>query len=187
MRLRWLLVPVLLLGCAAGGFAWFQMTYAHRHCTASAFIVLSIYAGDHGGRFPEHPQGFGDAMKLAMQSDDDAWLFSAPGDDGRNLLVAGDVNENLCTRAYVPGLTERSNGRLALLFDRYPTPGGDHFRSPWGTPLRDVVFVQGPGTIPEAKWPAFVQEQIGLLVEAGISKDTAEEIYKDRQPQPFSK
>jgi hypothetical protein len=64
------------------------------------------------------------------------------------------------------------------VFDRYPTRGGDHFRRPWGPPLRDVALLDGSMlSIREEKWPEFRRKQVELLVAEGISQADAEKLY----------
>jgi hypothetical protein len=86
--------------------------------------------------------------------------------------------EERCTRAYVQGLSDTNNPRIALVFDRYPTRGGDHFRRPWGPPLREVAMLDGSmEVIREEKWPEFRRRQIELLVAESISRAQAEKLY----------
>jgi hypothetical protein len=139
---------------------------------------------DHGGRYPFSSNGFGDAIVLLLRENTNAPArhFTAPGDDGslleECLKNGSNVPEERCTRAYVQGLCY-TNWGIALVFDRYPTRGGDHFRRPWGPLLREV-WVAGGGheIINESKWPEFRQKQIELLVAAGISREEAERYYE---------
>jgi hypothetical protein len=78
----------------------------------------------------------------------------------------------------VQGLGDTNNPEIAVVFDRYPTPGGDHFRRPWGPLLRDVALLDGSMlSIPEKRWPEFRRKQIELLVAEGISRAQAEKLY----------
>jgi hypothetical protein len=155
----------------------------HQHCMKQTGLSLRTYAIDHDGKFPFHTNGLGDAILLLLKEDlCPPAMFTAPGDDG-NLLkeclrTGAHMPEERCTRAYVQGLSETNNPEIALVFDRYPTPGGDHGRRPWGPPLREVALVDGGmQTIPEKKWPEFRRKQIELLVAEGFSRITAEKLY----------
>ena len=156
---------------------------AHEHCMKQTGLSLRTYAIDHDGKFPFHTNGFGDAIVLLLK--EDLCLppaFTAPGDDGSLLKecqrTGAHMPEERCTRAYVQGLSDTNNPMIALVFDRYPTPGGDHFRRPWGPLLRDVALLDGSMlSIPEKKWAEFRRKQIELLVAEGISKAQAEKLY----------
>ena len=156
----------------------------HQHCMKGTGLTFLHYAGEHGGRFPFHTNGFGDAIvTLLKELPDDPRLFTAPGDDGTLLSKfmesGGNVPEERCTRAYVQGLSEGSNPEIALIFDRYPTRGGDHSRSPWRTKLREVWMLgSGLKIIKERDWPEFARKQIELLVAEGITRSEAEEYYR---------
>lgn len=147
-------------------------------------LSLLAYASDHDSRFPFHTNGFGDAILLLLkESSDDPRLFTAPGDDGRLLkecLRSGaNVPEERCTRAYVQGLCETNDPNIALIFDRYPTRGGDHFRRPWGPPLREVWMLGASHQIiHEKNWAKFIQKQVELLVAEGIPRGEAEKYYQ---------
>jgi hypothetical protein len=94
------------------------------------------------------------------------------------MKTGAHVPEERCTRAYVQGLSDTNNPEIALVFDRYPTRGGDHFRRPWGPRLRDVGMLDGSMvSVREEKWPEFRRKQIELLVAEGISRTQAEELY----------
>ena len=109
-------------------------------------------------------------------------VYTAPDDDARRLLecvrTGTHLPEDACTRAYVQGLSETNDHSICLMFDRYPTPGGDHGRRPWKPLLREVCMLDGSmQKIPETDWPAFHAKQIELLLAAGISRETAEKLY----------
>jgi hypothetical protein len=160
-----------------------NLFHAHEHCMKNAGFSFLNYAADHDGRFPYHTNGFGDALLLLVaEQGDDPRLFVAPGDDGSlfkaHLKSGADVPEAQCTRAYVQGLCETNNPEIALIFDRYPTRGGDHFRRPWGPKLREIWLLGGGHQIiPEKRWPAFRERQIQLLLGAGITGEAAEAYY----------
>jgi hypothetical protein len=156
---------------------------AHEHCMKQTGLSLRTYALDHGGRFPFHTNGFGDAILLLIKElGDDPRLFTAPGDNGslyrKCVKTSAHMPEERCTRAYVQGLSDTNNPQIALVFDRYPTREGDHFRRPWGPRLREVAMLDGSmEVIREEKWPEFRRKQIELLVAEGITRAQEEELY----------
>ena len=94
-----------------------------------------------------------------------------------------DASENEFGRVYVQGLTETNDPEIALLFDKLPTPGGDHchFLPRISAPLVREVWMIGSDhrTIRESEWPAFAKRQIELLVAAGIAREQAERYYSE--------
>ncbi|MBE0545056.1 MAG: hypothetical protein IH623_27265 [Verrucomicrobia bacterium] len=189
---RWLLGLAVSLGLllltVVGAFlviGHFNLFGAHQHCSKGLGLLLRQYASNHDGNYPVHTNGFGDALLLLITEDDHANLrhLVAPGDDGKMLLECLeknlDVPEEKCSRIYIQGLSE-TNGDdgVALVFDAYPTPGGDHFRRPWGKPIRDVVMASGSVEfIPEMRWPAFAQDQIERLVRLGRERRELEKLF----------
>ncbi len=175
------LVVLLPVGWVTAMFL--NLFHAHEHCMKGAGLSLSQFALEHKGKYPFHTNGFGDALIVLLKElPDDPRLFTAPGDDGsllkKYLKTEGDVPEERCTRAYVQGLSESNNPDIALLFDRYPTRGGDHFRRPWGPPLREVWLLGGGHSIlNESAWPEFARKQIELLVAEGIPRSEAEKYF----------
>ena len=164
---------------------YFNLFHAHEHCSKVLGSALLMYAHDHEGQYPYHTNGFGDALLLLVKGGElpDVHWITAPGDDGtmyrRCLTNSLDVPENQCTRIYIQGLSESNAAdRVALVFDKYPTPGGDHFRHPWREPTRDVVmsdhFVEW---ISEKRWPAFAREQIAKLVKLGFEQPELESLF----------
>jgi hypothetical protein len=85
---------------------------------------------------------------------------------------------------YVQGLSVTNKPEIALLFDKLPTPGGDHCHllSRMFAPLGREVWTVGNGMrfVPEAKWPSYSKEQIELLVAAGIARKQAEMYYSEK-------
>ena len=191
-RKRWLVgtttgLGFLLLLFFGSFFAigYFNLFHAHEHCIKNSGMSLRIYASEHFGQFPLHTNGFGDAIVtfLKENSPDDARYFAAPGDDGHLLkkcLETGThMREAQCTRTYVEGLSETNNPEIAMVFDRYPTRGGDHFRRPWGPLLREVCLADGSmQVIHENNWPEFQRKQIALLVADGFARPEVEKLYK---------
>jgi hypothetical protein len=156
---------------------------AHRHCIKIAVLQLLTYADANGGRFPDHPTGYGDALLLV---DEEIYPFlTGPGYDPavfREAKAAGrGLPEEACGRVYVRGLTTKVSSRVALLFDKRSTPGGDHCHWPmrlWAPRGREVVFPDATMEfVRDGDWPAFAAEQIELLVEAGIPRAEAERLY----------
>ena len=177
-------IPLLVFG-AFFLIGWLNLFHAHEHCIKQTGLLLRVYATEHGGRFPTDTNGFGDAILLLLKanSEDDARLFTAPGDDGnvlkQSLRTAAHVQERQCTRAYVQGLSETNNPMIAIVFDRYPTHGGDHFRRPWGPLLREVCLLDGSmEVVREVKWSEFRRTQIDLLVAEGRDRARAEMLYE---------
>jgi len=57
-----------LVACVGG--AWLHhLGKVHRHCMKMAGFVLSDYAREHGGVFPYHTNGFGDALLLLVKEE----------------------------------------------------------------------------------------------------------------------
>lgn len=153
----------------------------HAHCWKMADGYLAQYAQEHGGRFPFHTNGYGDAVLLIP----DVWLgcFSGPGHDTKAWEEArrtgSDVPEDQCGRVYVQGLSATNDPEIILLFDKIPSPGDHrHLFSRIGAPqVRDVVKIGGVEIIPESEWPAIAKRQVELLVAAGIAREQAELYY----------
>jgi hypothetical protein len=178
------LAAMLMLAGLVVTVFFFVAYYDHQHCVRITGGLLSSYALNHTGKYPFHTNGFGDAILLLLQESNErqARFFSAPGDNAallRDCLKTGkDVPEERCSRAYVQGLGETNNPAIAVVFDRYPTRGGDHRRRPWGPPMREVCLVGGDiDFILETDWPAFRAKQVELLVAEGISRSEAEKLY----------
>ena len=93
------------------------------------------------------------------------------------------MTEKAFGRVYVQGLSQGDNSRIAILFDKMPTPGGDHchlFSRLWAPQGREVYTVSdGMHFVPESEWPAYAKRQVELLVEAGIPQPQAESYYSD--------
>jgi len=189
---RWVIGGVVGL---AGLFVAFMFAMAflnpfhrHEHCIRQTGLGFRLYANDHHGEYPFHPNGFGDALLLLVRSNHTyVAMITAPGDDGHYfeecLKTGADVPEARCSRVYVQGLREASNPQLAMVFDRRPTRGGDHWRRPWGPLMRDVCLADGSVLfLNESGWPAFAKQQIELLVQEGFSRTEAERLYAPASP-----
>ena len=157
----------------------------HAHCMKGGGLSLMAYAHDHGGRFPFHTNGYGDALLLVNDGWDEA--LTGPGYNARVFERARrtgeDAPEAEFGRVYVQGLSDTNNPEIAILFDKLPTPGGDHchlFRRMRAALGREVWTIgSGMLFIPESKWPAYSKSQIELLVAAGISRQEAEMYYAE--------
>jgi hypothetical protein len=191
LKKRWQLLLAVLIVLPLLTFAGlfligiFNVFHAHEHCSKVASSAFSMYASDHEGRYPFHTNGFGDALLLLVkegQLPDPRWI-TAPGDDGKVykdcLQKGSNVPEEKCTRIYIQGLSEtNAYDDVVMMFDKYPTPGGDHFRRPWGTPIRDVVMSDGRVQfISEERWPTFASEQIERLVKLGFQRQELEKLF----------
>ena len=167
--------------------------HAHEHCIKVAGSAFRMYALDHHGDFPSHTNGFGNALLLLVNGEylgDPNYKhvtgpITGPGDDGslfRRALKTGErIPEQACSRIYIQGLSESNNPNIAILWDKKPTRGGDHFRKPWGPLLHEVCLLDGSmQIISEKRWPEFVSNQVALLVRDGIPETTAMRYYEIR-------
>jgi len=172
---------MVLLGFAAGAVAFSiiyvrahplvfnESFFGHAHCMKSAGLGLESYAADHGGRFPFHANGCSAALALAS---------SGGYCSDSELTGPGYVR-----RVYVQGLNRTNDGEIAILFDKVPTPGGDHchfFHRMRAASGREVYTIgSGMRFIPEREWSKYTREQVSLLVAAGISRPQAEAYYSE--------
>jgi hypothetical protein len=186
IRKRYIVIGVLvvLVGLAVPVYRW-VFPPAHQHCMKQAIFIFSGYASENDGRFPESEKGWGDALlKLGSADHTDSWIPYIVGidDDGSHLIEAlelgVDVDEARCTRVYVQGLSEDSLHGTAILFDRDSEPGGDHFRSRFGEPLREVLTAGGSNEmIKDRDWPDYVEKQKQLLLDQGFDEARINEVY----------
>jgi hypothetical protein len=147
--------------------------------------LLQQYAHDHGGHFPYHTNGYGDALLLVNAGWDAA--LTGPGYNARVFERARQTGEDAPEiefgRVYVQGLSETNSPEMAILFDKLPTPGGDHchlLRRLCAPLAREVFTIDGSRkVIPECEWPAYSRQQIDLLVSSGIPKEQAETYYTE--------
>ena len=159
----------------------------HALCIAAAGLTLVTYAKVHEGRFPFHTNGFGDALVSLLRStgESSTSIITGANDDGgvfRDALANGThVPQELCSRIYVQGLSETNGARIAILFDKEPSPGGDHchgLRRIFAPSTREAAFTDGSHeTVLETAWPQFAASQIDLLIAAGLTRSNAEAIY----------
>ncbi len=158
----------------------------HAHCIKAATLGLLNYADQHQGKFPAHPGGYGDALLLL----DPIYFYAltGPGYDELPLIKAKQEGQHLteeeCGRVYIQGLTTKLNSgssKIVVLFDKLPTPGGDHchFLYRLFAPLgREVGYADGHSEfVTEQDWTEFAQGQINLLANEGIQRDEAKRLY----------
>jgi hypothetical protein len=190
MRRFWLglLVIVFLAVLAAAYVRNHPLVFleAHAHCIQMAGIGLENYADRHDGKYPFHPKGYGNALLLMDAEFYDT--LTGPGYDAAPFYEAKkagkDLPEEECGRVYVQGLTTKSNWEIALLFDKLPTPGGDHCHLPirlWAPLCREVCCLHaGRMIVRESDWPEFAKKQVELLVEEGFERAEAERLYASK-------
>lgn len=158
--------------------------FSHAHCIKGGGLDLERYAHEHGGMFPFHTNGYGDALVLVNNGWDEA--LTGPGYDTkvfeRARNTGEDVPESEFGRMYVQGLSTTNSPEIAILFDKLSTPGGDHchlFRRMFAPPGREVWTIGGDMRfVPETKWPVYAKEQIELLLAAGIARKQAEMYFR---------
>ena len=177
---------VLLIGGSfLAALAYWSLAVVHQHCLTQALTALHTYADNHDGKLPVSPKGFGDALLLLCQESliSSNSVLVAPGGDTKvfddALSGSHEVDEQQCSRVYVQGLTNKDSGRIAVLFDRNPSRGGDHNRRPWGALVREVGFLDSTmSVISEADWPNFARHQIELLADhPAIDQSKVIELY----------
>lgn len=159
---------------------------AHAHCIKYAALVLLEYTDKNQGRFPYHPKGYGNA--LLFLDEDSFNCLTGPGYDAGPFHEAKrlgrDLPEEECGRVYVQGLTIKCDGQIALLFDKLPTPGGDHCHLPariWAPLGREVCYKDGHSEfVRESDWPEFAEKQVNLLEKEGIARQEAERLYASK-------
>lgn len=189
---RWLLglaVLVVLLTAwyvHAHPLVFNESFWTHAHCMKIGYFALLDYADSHDGKFPQHSGGYGNALLLLRE--DDYLFVTGPGYDVAPFREAkrtgAELAEHDCGRVYVQGLTRKSDSRIVILFDKLPTPGGDHCHiiarllAPLG---REVTNVSGEMQfIQERNWSEFSVQQVELLVGAGFPRAEAERLYASK-------
>jgi hypothetical protein len=189
-RWRWLLLILVLATILLFVYVennpliFNESLWQHAHCIKIASFELWGYAESHGGKFPYQPKGYGNALLLLDETT--FHTLTGPGYDAAPFHDAKrngvELSEEDCGRVYIQGLTQKSNPEIAILFDKIPTPGGDHCHFPnrlWAPLCREVCLV-GPGTtrrIEETEWPEFAKKQVELLVREGFPRKEAERLY----------
>lgn len=192
-KLGWLSLATGLLIAFAVGLAVYlrfnplvfnESFFGHAHCIKAAGLSLLMWAEDHGGQLPVHPNGCGDALLMMTNYVLVLGPITGPGYDTRIFEEAtatkGNVKEELCGRVYVQGLSNTNSGEIAVLFDKLASPG-DHlhgFRRLWSPFGREVGYLNGSiQFIPNPEWPVFANKQIMLLEAAGIPRSEGERLY----------
>jgi len=188
-RWRWLLLALALLVVLGSVYVRTHplvFMEAHAHCILFAELQLDQYASEHEGRFPSHPNGYSNALLLM---DEECFQdLTGPGYDAAPLRDAKRMGKKLaeedCGRVYIQGLTRKSNPEIALLFDKLPTPGGDHCHLPvrlWASLGREVLLVGMRHIfVRESEWPEFAKKQVELLVQEGFDRQEAERLFASR-------
>lgn len=121
-----------------------------------------------------------------MMQDDHVWYgaLTGPGYSDEPFKTAIKNKEHLpeekCGRVYVQGLNPGCP-QIVILFDKVPTPGGDHCQllgRVWTPLCREVLFADGDHrTVKETEWPEFARKQVELLIAAGIKPEVAKRYY----------
>lgn len=191
-KLLLMVATILVIGCGVfvrtHPLVFNESFFQHAHCMAQTSTTFLMYASENFGRFPSHTNGYGDALLLLVPQYTPWSLLTGPGYDSdadkqwKQSRI--DVPESECGRVYVQGLTETNNPQIAILFDKVPTPGGDHchFLRRLCAPLcRDVLLVDGSReTIRESAWSEFASKQMELLVKDGYDRAAAEQLYAEK-------
>jgi len=160
--------------------------FGHAHCIVGGGLSLMSYAKEHNGRFPFSTNGYGEALVMVNDGWDES--LTGPGYDAgvfeRVRRTGKHAPNSEFGRVYVQGLSQTNDSEIALLFDKLPTPGGDHchlFRRMLSPLAREVWTVGGDHrVIKETEWPAYSKQQIELLVAAGLRKEQAEMYYSEK-------
>src|SRR5262245_7659463 len=88
-----------------------ESCWGHAHCIKIAGLQLHAFAGEHEGKFPFHPKGYGNA--LLLMDPDIYFALTGPGYDATPFHHARgngtELSEEDCGRVYVQGLTNKSN------------------------------------------------------------------------------
>lgn len=186
------MVALCILYVVARPQVFNESFFSHAHCMSSAGAGLQAYAMDHDGSFPFHTNGYSDALLLATNYCSDREL-TGPGYDEavfQRVRRSGEnASEEEFGRVYVQGLKRNNHPEIAILFDKAPTPGGDHchlFRRLWA-PMGREVYTVGDGMrfVRESEWGAYARHQIELLVAAGFEPGLAQWYYSAKHDEPF--
>jgi hypothetical protein len=160
------LAAVVILAILGGGFAYWHHTnypYGVSHCCAKQIsTALKMYALDHGGRYPAGESSPEASLSLLYPK-----YLSSPEPLRGKTVPAAIVNQRLkngqlltpetCGWHYVEGLSENSDPKLLLIWDKVGLahngqrlPDGGH----------EVVFVDHSAKqLSGAEWRAALAEQ----------------------------
>jgi hypothetical protein len=166
-----------------------ESLFEHAHCIVQTGTAFKNYAADHYGRFPFDTNGYGNALLLLTNYVGDIWAcLTGPGYDSQVFAAAARTGQHIpeieCGKVYVQGLSETNDSHIALLFDKLPTPGGDHCNGIHRifAPLAREVWTIGSDrlVVKETEWNEFTKHQVELLVAAGVMRQQAEEYYAEK-------
>lgn len=160
------MIAIATLACGMwSGYHWF-FPYGPSHCCdKQLFFALHNYADRHEGRYPSGEASPAAALSLLFPDYVSAELLrgkTVPVEKVEATLASqGRLNEESCGWHYVPGLTKRDDGRIAIFWDKV---GLGHN----GERLRDgghsVYFLSGDHHVVTAEeWPQFLEEQTKLV------------------------
>jgi hypothetical protein len=164
-RKLWFVVILALAVLGAAGFARWRYTfpYGRSHCCAKQIsTALKMYANDHGGRYPSGESSPEASLSLLYPK-----YLPSPEPLRGKTVPAAIVNQRLtngqrltpetCGWHYVEGLSEDSDPRLLLLWDKVGL-GHNGQRLPDGG--HEVVFVDhSVKQLSGAEWRAVFAEQ----------------------------
>jgi hypothetical protein len=174
-RIGAIVVLVALVAFLLVGLNRYYFPYGrHPSCNVALKLALSEYAQSHGGRFPDSG-GSGASLGL-LAADFPQWSIIAG--KGRLAEAAeryyrtnGTLSDELSNWHYVPGLTEDSDPRLALFWDK---TGLSHAGMRQKPVRYEVSFVDGGGRlVDEAEWPSFLEGQRKLRQEERVRRSGA--------------
>jgi hypothetical protein len=151
-----------------------------------AELELARYAAEHDGRYPYDSKGYPSALLLMNEANFNA--CTGPGYETTPFSEAKrtgrELSEDDCGRVYIQGLSKEFEPKIAMLFDKLPTPGGDHCPFPyrlWKPLVREVLMSDGSDMrISELEWPEFSRQQVDLLVKEGWNRQEAERLFASK-------
>jgi hypothetical protein len=143
-----------------------QYPYGFNHCCSKGLgLALSMYADDHGGKFPAGEKAPEASLSLLYSNYADADLLrgkTVPLETTKRILESGGkLGPESCGWHYVEGLTESDNPALAIAWDKIGLGhNGQRLRSGG----HEVIYMFGnTDIIPGSKWDEFLAKQQELL------------------------